>query len=409
MTDTTWQTLASGDYNDPANWNPAVVPNFNATAHFGASSTTNVDINVPTSGAEAVDGWVFDPTAPLYNFAISGNIATFEFIGAGIVGARLIGTEIGLSISVADFTTLLFLNNSTAGLCGVTNNYILSFQNYSNAGHAVITNGDLAEFRDDSSAANAVIYLAPTNGNPFAVLNFYDYSTAANALIVTHANGDVVFWDHATGGAAELDTDAGGYVDFSSTTGPNGDGRVSARSISGGGNYYLGADQLTVEGFTNTVGGAVSDGGVPGDPNANAVGGSLVIIGPGSLTLSHPHNTYSGGTTLRGIAVFDVAALGAAGTGAITFAGHTTLRIENAALDGHAFDNPIIAFAKHDVIDLAGLHFHAGATARYVARTHHLTVHSGHVTDVLTLLHPHGMHFVTAGDGHGGTDVLIHA
>jgi hypothetical protein len=34
-------------------------------------------------------------------------------------------------------------------------------------------------------------------------------------------------------------------------------------------------------------------------------------------------------------------------------------------------------------------------------------VHSGHVTDALTLVSPHGTHFVVAKDGHGGTKVTL--
>jgi hypothetical protein len=34
-------------------------------------------------------------------------------------------------------------------------------------------------------------------------------------------------------------------------------------------------------------------------------------------------------------------------------------------------------------------------------------VHSGHVTDTLTLLSKHGTHFIAANDGHGGTKVTL--
>jgi hypothetical protein len=76
-------------------------------------------------------------------------------------------------------------------------------------------------------------------------------------------------------------------------------------------------------------------------------------------------------------------------------------------LIGHVFANPIDFFSKHDVLDLAGLRFHAGATATYHKANHHLAIHSGGVTDTLTLLSPHGTHFATASDHHGGTDVFL--
>ena len=94
----------------------------------------------------------------------------------------------------------------------------------------------------------------------------------------------------------------------------------------------------------------------------------------------------------------------------LTFAGVATLAIEKAALLGHHFGTTIDDFARHDIIDLAGLKFHAGATATYHAATDQLTAHSGHASATMTLLSPHGHHFGTATDGHGGTDVfLLHA
>jgi hypothetical protein len=131
----------------------------------------------------------------------------------------------------------------------------------------------------------------------------------------------------------------------------------------------------------------------------------LVKSGLGTLTLS-ADNAYSGGTALKA-GRLDLAAVGAAGTGPIVFLGHATLKIENAALSGHVFGDPIALFAKSDVFDLSGLKFHAGAKAKYHPATDVLTIHSGHVTDVLTLLSPHGTHFVAAKDGQGGTKVTL--
>ena len=65
------------------------------------------------------------------------------------------------------------------------------------------------------------------------------------------------------------------------------------------------------------------------------------------------------------------------------------------------------SFARHDILDLAGLKFHAGATATYHKASHHLTVPSCSIIDTLTLLSPHGTHFSTASDHHGGTDVFL--
>jgi autotransporter-associated beta strand protein len=398
MADTTWQSQpGSNDYNDANNWSFGA-PTADGIAYFGSSQQTALAMNtlLMPGFAEAVGSWVFNPSAPSYSFTITGG--TFAFVGAGIVANNGNAPTIVGSGNLH----LEFLNNSTAGASHISGAFSLLFENDSNAGTAAIVNGRAMSFLDDSSAGSATIT------NLGFDLDFRWRSTAANALIHTAAGATTTFNDFSTGGAAAFVTDLGGSVSFDASAGQNGDHRISAGSIAGAGNYFLGADQLSVgsNGLSTTVSGAVDDGGDLGIPDA--VGASLVKVGPASLALSHANNTYSGGTTLAA-GTFDVAALGAAGTGAISFAGRATLRIENAALDGRAFDNPIIAFGKHDVIDLAGLHFHAGATARYHPATHHLTVHSGGTTDVLTLLSPHGTHFRAVTDHHGGTDILLHA
>src|SRR5262249_26344620 len=156
-------------------------------------------------------------------------------------------------------------------------------------------------------------------------------------------------------------TDAGGDVDLSA----NGSGHVTAGSIAGAGTYALGINQLMVglNGLSTEVSGPIEDGGGHGGSGA-----SLYKVGPRTLQLSHAGNTYPGGTIL-GAGKLDLAAPGAAGAGAITFASvgkiKAILEIDNAALPTHHFVNPIDNFAKHDFLDLSGLHFRAGATATY--------------------------------------------
>src|SRR5262249_28085587 len=145
------------------------------------------------------------------------------------------------------------------------------------------------------------------------VIDFNDVSTAGNATIHTLAGGMVRFHNYSKGGEATFVTDAGGIVDFSNSTYRH----VTAGAIEGDGAYDLGADQLTVgaTGSSATVSGPISDGGAGG-----GLGGALVKVGNGALTLSHGNNTYSGGTMLM-TGILDIAAIGAAGPGAITFAG----------------------------------------------------------------------------------------
>jgi autotransporter-associated beta strand protein len=228
-------------------------------------------------------------------------------------------------------------------------------------------------------------------------------STAGGAIINTLAGGKISFEDNSNGGNAQLTADSASTVDFSLSSGPAGDHRLSVGSIAGAGTYLLGADRLTVggNGLPSTVTGPVDDGG-----DSGGSGASLVKIGPDTLTLSHAENSYSGGTTLEQGAL-DLAAIGAAGTGGISFDGKAKLMIENAALFHHIFGNRIDFFAKHDVLDLTGLKFHSGATAKYHPAKHLLSVHSGHVSDKLTLFSPLGKHFTLAKDGQGGTLVTL--
>ena len=78
--------------------------------------------------------------------------------------------------------------------------------------------------------------------------------------------------------------------------GLNGDHKLSAGSIAGNGQYFLGANELTV-GSTNQstiVSGVIADGGSGG-----GTGGSLVKVGTGTLTLSGA-NSYTGATVIDG-------------------------------------------------------------------------------------------------------------
>ena len=135
-------------------------------------------------------------------------------------------------------------------------------------------------FHYTSTAGNANI----TNNS---LLNFFDTSTAGNAAITN--NDFLQFRDTSTAGSAALVNNAGGTVDFSNSTGPNGDGRLSAGSIAGAGNYVLGANELTVG--SNNLSTEVS-GGIFG-------AGSLVKTGTGTLILSGA-SAYTGGTTISG-------------------------------------------------------------------------------------------------------------
>jgi autotransporter-associated beta strand protein len=392
MADVTWSLLAlSNDYNSASNWMGGGVPGAGDTAFFGLSAETNISVG---GSHTQVGAWEFYHYAFRYGFTI-GYATELDFAGAGIVDDG--GVNTGITINVLN--TLEFLNHASAGLAAMTaadTGGEIKFLNHSNAGGAKITNNYVLEFNDESNARNATI-----DNN--SALDFTGTSSAGNAKITTVDFATILFWDLSNGGQAQLITKAGGAVDFSPSRGPGNDHALTVGSIAGGGNYHLGRNQLTIgsNGLSTTASGPIEDGGYSGGSGA-----SLVKVGKGTLKLSHAHNTYSGGTKLKDGGL-DIAAVGAAGTGAISFAGTATLKIEKAGFSGHAFDNLIDAFGTHDVIDLAGLTFHKGASATWHAASHHQTVKSASVTDTLTLHSPAGTHFDVAGDGHGGTKVTL--
>jgi autotransporter-associated beta strand protein len=361
MTNSTWnETLGTANYDDPTNWTLGV-PGAGDTAFFIRSDNTTILI----PHVAQVGGWDFSPSVSDYAITISN--VEFDFIGDGIGGN-------GGRANIDNFGILLFRNGSTAGSATITTelNTALDFYDASSAGSASINSySDFLDFTSSASAADATIH--------------------------TLSGARTRFFDFANGGNAELNTDALGTVDFSHSSGPTGNHQLTVGSIAGAGTYDLGANQLTVgsNGQSAIVSGLIS-----------GAGGSLVKLGDDSLTLSGAYNTYSGGTTIEH-GTLDIAAVGAAGTGDITFAGRATLKVENAGLSGHRFGNPVDFFGRPDVLDLTGLHFHAGASATYHRADHLLSVRSGSITDTLTLFSPHGLSFTAASDRHGGTEVRL--
>jgi len=79
------------------------------------------------------------------------------------------------------------------------------------------------------------------------------------------------------------------------------------------------------------------------------LGGALVKTGLDTLTLSHAGNTYSGATDIVA-GTLNLAAVGAAGTDRVQFAGYARLEIANAGLSGHVFGNVVGFFGNHDIL-----------------------------------------------------------
>jgi autotransporter-associated beta strand protein len=215
-----------------------------------------------------------------------GNTSTAGGAGAVIGNDGLMqfhGDSTGGRAAITNRKTLQFLDHSSAGdgSAAITNLDQLRFDDESSAGGASIVNDATMRFFNDSTAGSASI----TN---HSVLRFLDQSAAGSAEITNDSL--LQFFGASTAGGAQLINNAGGTVDFSTSTGPAGDHKLSAGSIAGAGSYHVGANALTVGGNDlSTVVSGVIDG----------VSGSLVKIGAGTLTLTGA-DTYTGPTTVIG-------------------------------------------------------------------------------------------------------------
>jgi len=304
---------------------------------LGSIGITGSIVGAVTVGSYSFFDIVNANTSGITSIANDGSTVFFNSTNAGtatIINNDTLAFVDNSSAANATITNHLYLefsDASTAGNANITNNGYLNFYDTSTAGTANITNDGVMIVVNNASTANATItnnyflefYNASTAGNAKITNNgflaFSDTSTAGNATIVTAANAETAFGYNADGGNARFITEAGGFVDFSATTGPKGDGQISAGSIAGAGTYIIGGgNTLTVGGNNDSteVSGEIWNdcGCYPGD-------GALVKIGTGTLTLSG-NNTYRGGTTLAGgkISVSSEANLGDV-AGSLTFDG----------------------------------------------------------------------------------------
>ena len=206
--------------------------------------------------------WLLNPPSASGNFNTAAN-----WIPATVpTGTAFFGTSNVTALTFSANTSVGgWTFNAGASAYTFANNQSLVFLGAGiviNGGSASIINSGDLHFLGTSTAGSATI----TSNND---LNFLGTSTAGNAAITNNNNSGTV-------------------VDFSGSTGPTGDNKLTAGSIGGAGVFQLGANELTVGGnnFSTEVSGAI-------------VGtGSLVKVGTGTLTLSG--NANLGGTTIDG-------------------------------------------------------------------------------------------------------------
>ena len=288
--DGTW-TGPAAEWTDGTNWSSTPDVPDNAATFTNNGAPTSVTISDDAS----INTIQFTAGAPAFNFTTSGTGITFDVNGTGIVNNS------AFAPSFTNNDNLNFNNASSAGNAAITinNGGVLSFNNNSTAANATITtnSGGLTQFNDNSNGGNATIV-----NNNGGMVSFNNNSTGANAIITTNNGALTQFNDNSTGGNAQFITTVGGIVDFSNTAGPAGDGNISAGSIAGAGNYYLGSNQLTVgsNNLSTTVSGVISDCGPTGVEcsASGSTGGGLTKVGSGTLTLTGA-STYTGDTNVN--------------------------------------------------------------------------------------------------------------
>ena len=137
-----------------------------------------------------------------------------------------------------------------------------------------------------------------------------------------------------------------------------------------------------------------------GTPNAGV--GGLLIGGAGTVILSAA-NSYTGGTTLQA-GVLEVASGGSVGSGVLTFAGGSELKLDGTVSGAATFANTISGFASGDTVDLIGLAFTPGAHVLVSGTT--VSVVSGVNAEMLTFSGIPSGGLIALNDGVGGTEVV---
>jgi len=321
----TWQqTPATGNWNTPANWNPATVPNgLSDVATFSVSDETNVTV---TSGI-TLDSIVFQPDASGFTINTSSEFASVLINGAGVINNSAFAQNFFVNAAGHDQGALDFAGSASAGDAiyseggaGVSNSFggTTSFFNTSTAATAsFFVDGGAANgaagggviFFDSSKAGSAIFTINPgmVAGSTGGHVEFANSSNADHATLFANggqngAGGTVFFLDDSKGGLANVVVQGNGALDLTQHNVPG----VTLTSVQGDGLVALGSSRLTVKPklkvpFSGVISGA----------------GSLAMGGKGSFDLTNA-NTYSGGTVIKaGTLLVDNKSGSATGSGAV--------------------------------------------------------------------------------------------
>ena len=264
-----WSAIpATSDWNTAANWTTSTVPTATDIAQFNTSTTTTIDIRQANT---QVGGLQFNTGAPAYIFNVTGT--------AGVASSLIVSGS-----GVADIS------------------------------------------------GNAPTFVVSGVAGALGTLQFTNSATPDDAVDPHPGVRPDDFHREQHGSLARFITDAGGLVDFSGTSGPSGNNRITAGSIEGAGTYNLGGNTLIVglNGLSTTVSGTINDGGASG-----GIGASLVKLGAGTLVLSGD-NTYTGLTAI----LAGTLQLGDGGT--------------SGSILGNVFDHTTLAVNRSDTYTHAG-------------------------------------------------------
>jgi autotransporter-associated beta strand protein/T5SS/PEP-CTERM-associated repeat protein len=320
------------NFDDTANAGTANFTVDGQTSGGAGASTLSFSFNDQVNGAASASGATITVNgATLANTGIGGAV---NFWGKSTAGdsSTVFATFMvnGASATGGGGGTVTFNNESTAayahftvqgGAAADTFGGAVNFNDSATADHTTMTvnAGAVATaqagavfFNDSSTAANASITVNGSgfagdfhNGNAGAYVVFNDNSSAGAATLTASAGsgtgigGAIFFTDDAVGGTATVKLNGGGTLDPKNgrlDISLHNAGNVSIGSLEGGGDVYLGGNNLTVGTNNNstTFSGTLNDGGYNG-----GTGGSFTKEGTGALILSGI-NTYTGKTIVEG-------------------------------------------------------------------------------------------------------------
>jgi hypothetical protein len=394
-----WQGPVGGSLADAGHWVPAGVPGSGDSAVFGQANTS---ANASATGTATIgELLVHDDAVTLSNAnVIADGLSDTRYndtVGTAIDdgGSLTLGASAGLD------TTTLYVGTFVSGALTVTAGSTLKdteayigssdhLDDYSNQGSLVTIEGSGAEWTTGSLEDGAGDLVVAAGGT---------VSVAGELNVIQP--GDLVSLSHGTlhvgalrlSGTLELDAASNltGTIELGGLVEAGGTQTVTlAAPITLLGPTPLGYDTLSGNGLELTVTGSIADAGTPA---------SLGI--EGFVRLSHAGNSYSGGTLLDGGANLRVAALGAAGTGAISFGTGSAIL---AVAPGVTLANTIDGFQAGDQIVLAG---RAATAATWTNGV--LTVENG--STAVASLHLVGDYatqaFAVAGNGKGDSVVIV--